>query len=566
MSPIKIDTSLFSFFFSDGDLRKINILGKEIIQRVYFAVRDEEWQNIEHITKDFKSKFSNTTITYSYQLIFKNDKVDFTTKLTIKIKDNKLIIEANGNALSNFMRNRIGLCIHLPSSLKGSPCHVSHTDQTSSATVLPLLVSPHQPVKNISQIELQFDRFSAKIDFEGDIFEMEDQRNWTDASYKVYSTPLELPFPVEVKKGELFYQKITITILTDVHAKEYFGMKDQNSEKQLLPPLLLGTMIPDNFSTEIVDYFFQHNNFPFSFLRIDFRLYNNLWEDKVRNIILFAQEMNIPIYAILYFSKEYYSEAEAFKLFCKHNSLSSLIQFTALLSSEGFVLTDNELPQLLSQLRPFLPNAQIGAGTDANFAQLNRNYQSEQDLDFICYSIQPQEHASDKISITENIMGLYDTVKTAETFSNGKPIHISALSLFRRFNANVEKITPNNHLSDYPYAGSNFETGWFIGALHELIVAGAKIIIFIFHLTKNYPLLTFFEKLTNYPPENFYSSRSPLPEKYVLLSWKSAGKKHSVVANLTGELITIQHNSSKSKLYPYEIQYIEREITDQSES
>ena len=29
----------------------------------------------------------------------------------------------------------------------------------------------------------------------GDVFEMEDQRNWTDASFKTYCTPLRQPFP-----------------------------------------------------------------------------------------------------------------------------------------------------------------------------------------------------------------------------------------------------------------------------------------------------------------------------------------------------------------------------------
>ena len=36
---------------------------------------------------------------------------------------------------------------------------------------------------------------------EGDSFEMEDQRNWTDASFKVYGTPLKNLSPVEVKTG-----------------------------------------------------------------------------------------------------------------------------------------------------------------------------------------------------------------------------------------------------------------------------------------------------------------------------------------------------------------------------
>ena len=39
---------------------------------------------------------------------------------------------------------------------------------------------------------------------------MEDQRNWTDASYKTYSTPLRLPYPVEIQEGDRVWQRVTI--------------------------------------------------------------------------------------------------------------------------------------------------------------------------------------------------------------------------------------------------------------------------------------------------------------------------------------------------------------------
>ena len=41
---------------------------------------------------------------------------------------------------------------------------------------------------------------------------MEDQRNWTDASFKTYGTPLELPFPVEVVSGTKIVQTVTLTL------------------------------------------------------------------------------------------------------------------------------------------------------------------------------------------------------------------------------------------------------------------------------------------------------------------------------------------------------------------
>ena len=41
---------------------------------------------------------------------------------------------------------------------------------------------------------------------------MEDQRNWTDASFKTYSIPLELPFPVALSPGERFTQAVELVV------------------------------------------------------------------------------------------------------------------------------------------------------------------------------------------------------------------------------------------------------------------------------------------------------------------------------------------------------------------
>ena len=50
----------------------------------------------------------------------------------------------------------------------------------------------------------------ATCTMEGDTFEMEDQRNWTDASYKTYVRPLALPWPYTLPKGEKFEQAVTL--------------------------------------------------------------------------------------------------------------------------------------------------------------------------------------------------------------------------------------------------------------------------------------------------------------------------------------------------------------------
>ena len=47
---------------------------------------------------------------------------------------------------------------------------------------------------------------------EGDTYEMEDQRNWTDASYKTYVRPLARPWPYTLDAGARLDQAVTLTV------------------------------------------------------------------------------------------------------------------------------------------------------------------------------------------------------------------------------------------------------------------------------------------------------------------------------------------------------------------
>jgi hypothetical protein len=55
----------------------------------------------------------------------------------------------------------------------------------------------------------------AEVRFSGDIFEMEDQRTFTDASYKTFCTPLSLPYPAEIKEGTKVVQSIQLRLIDD---------------------------------------------------------------------------------------------------------------------------------------------------------------------------------------------------------------------------------------------------------------------------------------------------------------------------------------------------------------
>ena len=69
-------------------------------------------------------------------------------------------------------------------------------------------ISPHQPAMDIESLAWTHDGVATRVAFAGEVFEMEDQRNWTDASYKTYSTPLSRPFPVVIPEGGVIEQSI----------------------------------------------------------------------------------------------------------------------------------------------------------------------------------------------------------------------------------------------------------------------------------------------------------------------------------------------------------------------
>ena len=54
---------------------------------------------------------------------------------------------------------------------------------------------------------------SVRFDLEGDLWETEDQRNWTDASFKSYRTPLQLGFPHELKEGDRIDQRVSFAVI-----------------------------------------------------------------------------------------------------------------------------------------------------------------------------------------------------------------------------------------------------------------------------------------------------------------------------------------------------------------
>ena len=139
--------------------------------------------------------------------------IDFRARVTLTGESGgRIVFDFDGESFSEFERNRIGICVLHPATAKGAPVTIMHTDNTTESGTLPDTILPHQPFFDISAIRhTAASGLECEIAFSGDTFEMEDQRNWLDASFKTYSTPLALPMPVRIMPGDRVRQSVTLT-------------------------------------------------------------------------------------------------------------------------------------------------------------------------------------------------------------------------------------------------------------------------------------------------------------------------------------------------------------------
>src|SRR5690606_5714125 len=120
--------------------------------------------------------------------------------LTIKVDieghaDGRLVFDAVATAEADFVTNRLGFCIlHPIVGVAGRPVTVEHVDGSVEHSHFPDVIDPAQPFLDMRAITHEVVLgVTAECRMEGGSFEMEDQRNWTDASYKTYVRPLALP-------------------------------------------------------------------------------------------------------------------------------------------------------------------------------------------------------------------------------------------------------------------------------------------------------------------------------------------------------------------------------------
>ena len=414
----------FTCLYEHGRIRYVKAGDVELIRMIYFAVRDSNWNTPAYTIENESIDLQDNGFTISYTAYHSLNDVFYCSRVAITATENSITFSVKGESLSNFLRNRIGICVlHPIKECRGRHVIIERPDGTEYESNFPDLVSPHQPFKEIKKIHCKIDPdVTVVLDFHGDVFETEDQRNWTDSSFKTYSTPLDIPFPVQVSKGDFLEQRVDLSLTSNLTSTE--RMPDFVGEKKLLFPRIGYCAGDDKLSENDIKLL---SELPFDHYRVDLSLNDAHWKERLDAGMSNAIKLKTALELILFLDENNQTELENF--IAATNWDCSIISSILLLHPKHRTTTNDFLKMAYPRIKEHAPNIEVGYGTNGFFADLNRNRPTaESSFDFVSFAMTPQVHASDTRSVLENLENQHDLIQTAKSFSHGRKIHISPIT------------------------------------------------------------------------------------------------------------------------------------------
>ncbi len=434
--------------YSEGSLWNISNGSEEVIRRIYLVFQDINWTSRPFVIKDEIWEVADRSFSAKIKAQGSHDAKDLTVELEITGSESgEITYGFSALTAVSFMRNRLGLCLlHPVAGLAGRDCELTKADGAIEKSKFPEAISPDQPFLNLSGISHQLRSGQvASVNFEGEIFESEDHRNWSDASYKTYCTPISLPFPGQVTPGEVLSQKITISIsgehTTSISTNESSVITVGTKEIEL-PEIGLGLSEgPDHL---LVSEHAGFEDLAIKHLRLSLNGDSQL-RSTVEKALLITRQLKIDLDLAISADSPQQLKAILQQIFELKDQIRSFYIFSASDKTAplGFIQSAEEL---------LGDKSKIIGGTDLYFTELNRNQSAVDFVDQVSFSINPQVHSFDDRTLIQNTTTQKTIANNARRIAKSKKLNIGPITLRPRYNPNATQ--PDKDVSNTPLPSS----------------------------------------------------------------------------------------------------------------
>lgn len=199
--------------FQDGELRYLCVGDREIVRRVYFAVRDERYDTVMPEFSEVVVDAADDAFTIRLAATCSNDVAGFAWTGTIAgTADGRITFQVSGRAERDFKPPRIGLnVLYGTAALAGQAYELIGETGAVTPGEFPRLVAAKLLSESFRTLRYTAaDGLQVTVGLADGKFGMEDQRNFGDSSYKAFSG---MAFKyMDVKQGEQGAQALTIAV------------------------------------------------------------------------------------------------------------------------------------------------------------------------------------------------------------------------------------------------------------------------------------------------------------------------------------------------------------------
>ena len=434
-----------------GKLRWIRYGGTEALRGLAFVVRGSGWETYapEITNLEIEEGAGGFRVGYDARIASPDGVLAYRADI-VADDERSLVFTVEFEPETEFRTSRTGfVALHPVEGVAGEACSITHSDGTVEETAFPGLIMPLQPFFDISAMRHQVSPgVWLNCRFEGaDPWETEDQRNWTDASYKTYYRPLALPYPYPLAAGERLRQVATLTFEGRAASASVGAGGDAAIEIALggetgtqMPEIGLGVA---NLEREHLGHGLDllkalgpghvvcecdpRDEHAADALAAGRSLAEALGADVVLEITVPCER---PVLDEMAVAAEIAGRA-GLKPDAIVPEQARLLKFTL---EKIPALGIPDFDEVYDAARAAFPGVRLGGGVFTNFTELNRNVAAPALFDFLTHSTCAVVHEPDDRSVMETLQTLPDIVASAKAWAGGKPYRIAPSAIGMRFN------------------------------------------------------------------------------------------------------------------------------------